>query len=81
MPSPALVPDPPARTTFRQLRPAPPPTGDPWLTLNDAARETQVSLPVLRRAAQRGHLRAVRINGGHGPYRLRRSWLDAWMEE
>ena len=46
MPAPALVPDPPARTTFRQLRPAPPPTGDPWLTLNDAAAETQVSLPV-----------------------------------
>jgi len=72
---------PSALTPFRQLRPAPPPASDPWLTLNDAARETQISLPVLRRAAQRGQLRAVRINGGHGPYRLRRSWLDAWMEE
>jgi excisionase family DNA binding protein len=51
------------------------------LTLRDAARETQISLDVLRRAAKRGHLRAVRINAGHGPYRLRRSWLDAWMEE
>jgi excisionase family DNA binding protein len=67
--------------TYRQLRPAPPPAADPWLTLQQAAAETQVSLPVLRRAAQRGHLRAVRINQGRGPYRLRRSWLDAWMEE
>jgi len=66
--------------SFRQLRPAPTPASDPWLTLVDAARETQVSLPVLRRAAKRGHLRAVRINGGQGPYRLRRSWLDAWMD-
>ena len=80
MPAPALAP-PSSLTPFRQLRPAPPPVNDPWLTLKDASRETQISVDLLRHAAQRGHLRAVRINGGHGPYRLRRSWLDAWMEE
>ena len=65
---------------FRQLRPAPPPASDPWLTLRDASIETQISVPILQRAALRGYLRAVRINGGHGPWRLRRSWLDAWMD-
>jgi excisionase family DNA binding protein len=67
--------------TTMALGPAPAPVTDPWLTLQDAAAEAQLNSETLRRAIQRGQLRAIQVNGGkHGRYRLRRSWLDAWLE-
>lgn len=56
------------------------PVVDPWLTLKTAAAEVDLTVETLRLAIQRGQLRAIKVNGGHGPYRLRRSWLDAWLE-
>jgi len=61
-------------------RPPPVPVADPWLTLREAAAETQISMETLRLASTRGHLRTVRINGHRSPYRIRRSWLDAYLE-
>jgi len=66
-------------TTAAALRPIAPVT-DPWLTLKDAAAEAALNPETLRCAIQRGQLRAIKVNGGHGPYRLRRSWVDAWLE-
>ena len=57
-----------------------PPVTDPWLTTQEAAIEAKLSVETLYRAIQRGQLRAIKVNGGHGPIRLRRSWLDAWLE-
>ena len=66
-------------TTAAAPRPLPP-VVDPWLTLKDAAAEVCLNVETLRLAIQRGQLRAIKVNGGHGPYRLRRSWVDAWLE-
>ena len=54
------------------------PVADPWLTLQEAATEVRLSPETLRLANQRGQLRAIKVNGGR--YRLRRSWVDAWLE-
>ena len=66
-------------TMASPVRPIAPIT-DPWLTLKDAAAEAQLGPETLRLAIHRGQLRAIKVNGGHGPYRLRRSWVDAWLE-
>jgi len=52
---------------------------DPWLTLQEAADEAKASAQTLRRAIINGTLRAVKLNRAHR-YRLRRSWLTAWLE-
>jgi excisionase family DNA binding protein len=62
------------------LRAAPAPNPDPWLTLQEAAAELKLSDQTLRLAVAQGRLRAARVNGNHGPYRIRRSWLDAYLE-
>jgi excisionase family DNA binding protein len=56
------------------------PVVDPWLTLKEAAAEAKLNPETLRSAIARGQLRAIKVNGGHGPYRLRRSWVDTWLE-
>jgi excisionase family DNA binding protein len=62
------------------LRIAPLPPTDPWLTLQEAAAEVRLDSETLRRAIVQGRLRAARANGTSGPYRIRRSWLDAYLE-
>lgn len=52
---------------------------DPWLTLREAAREVRVGYSTLRKAIDQKQLRAVRVNNAR-VWRLRRSWLDAWLE-
>ena len=52
---------------------------DPWLTLQQGAVIVQTHEATLRREIQRGRLRSVRV-GGRKSIRLRRSWLDAWLE-
>jgi excisionase family DNA binding protein len=66
-------------TTSAAIRPLAPVT-DPWLTLKEAAAESKLNPETLRGAIARGQLRAIKVNGGHGPYRLRRSWVDTWLE-
>lgn len=52
---------------------------DPWLTLKQAADIAQVHPATLRRDAARGSLRYARV-GGRTLFRVRRSWLDAYLE-
>jgi len=62
------------------LRAAPTPTTDPWLTLQEAAAEVRVGTTTLRAAIKGGRLRAARISGPQSAHRIRRSWLDAYLE-
>jgi excisionase family DNA binding protein len=52
---------------------------DPWLTLRQGAAHAQADEVTLRREIRRGRLRAARI-GGRKCFRLRRSWIDEWLE-
>jgi excisionase family DNA binding protein len=52
---------------------------DPWLTLQQAAAIVQIHEATLRREIHCRRLRSARI-GGRKSIRLRRSWLDAWLE-
>ncbi|MEP7306322.1 MAG: excisionase family DNA-binding protein [Acidobacteriota bacterium] len=51
---------------------------DPWLTLEQAAGHAQVHAVTLRRAIHANRLKAIRVNGGR-VYRLRVSWIDAFL--
>jgi excisionase family DNA binding protein len=53
---------------------------DPWLTLREGAKHVRANEVTLRREIQRNRLRHARI-GGRKSIRLRRSWLDAWLEK
>jgi excisionase family DNA binding protein len=53
---------------------------DPWLTLRQGAAHAQADEATLRREIRRGRLRAARI-GGRKCIRLRRSWIDQWLEQ
>jgi len=52
---------------------------DPWLTIAQAAICVHVHEATLRREIYRGRLRHARV-GGQKSIRLRRSWLDGWLE-
>lgn len=52
---------------------------DPWLTLQQSAVIVQAHEATLRREIRAGRLRCARV-GGRKSIRLRRSWLDAWLE-
>jgi len=62
------------------LRVAPLPTADPWLTLQEAAAELRIGATTLRSAIKGGRLRAARITGPRSAHRIRRSWLEAYLE-
>jgi excisionase family DNA binding protein len=49
-----------------------------WLNGKQAATYASLSEVTLRRAVQRGELRAYRVNGGHR-VRYRAVDLDAWL--
>lgn len=53
---------------------------DPWLTLAQSAAETQTCERTLRYEICRGRLRHARV-GGRRSIRIRRSWLNAWLEQ
>ena len=85
---PAVLPrllEPPRRTREAMQSPAVLPLpivgidSDPWLTLQQGAAIVQAHEATLRREIRRGRLRAARV-GGRKSIRLRRSWLDAWLE-
>ncbi|HXG89542.1 MAG TPA: helix-turn-helix domain-containing protein [Vicinamibacterales bacterium] len=57
----------------------PSPGDDPWLTATDAATYLSVHTATLRRAIKAGALRAARVSG-RTAIRIRRSWLDEYME-
>jgi excisionase family DNA binding protein len=52
----------------------------PWLTIREAAPYAKCGVKALYRAVRSGQLKAVRL-GGRRELRLRREWLDGWLEE
>lgn len=52
---------------------------DVWLTLEQGASAAQAHPATLRREIRAGRLRAARL-GGRKVFRLRRSWIDEWLE-
>ena len=52
----------------------------PWLTIREAAPYAKCGVKVLYRAISSGQLKAVRL-GGRRELRLRREWLDGWLEQ
>lgn len=52
----------------------------PWLTVEQARRIAQVGPKLLYREIAAGRLRAARI-GGRRELRVRRDWIDAWLEQ
>jgi len=55
-----------------------PPAVDEWMTVKDAAELIHVGLDAIYEACARQELRHVKI--GHSSIRLRRDWLDAWLD-
>ena len=55
------------------------PTETPWLTVKQAALYCQCGARVLYRAADSDQLRVARI-GGRRDIRVKRDWLDAFLE-
>jgi excisionase family DNA binding protein len=54
---------------------------DEWLTVEEVCDELKVSRRTFDRwRARRTGPRSVRL-GGKGPLRVRRSWLEEWLEE
>ena len=51
----------------------------PWLDVGQAAMYARVSKKLLYRAVSTGRLKAARV-GGRRQVRLRREWLDAFIE-
>lgn len=51
----------------------------PWLDAGQGASYARVSRKLLYRAIRSGRLRAARV-GGRRQVRLRREWLDAFIE-
>ncbi len=55
------------------------PERSPWLTVAEASAYCQLCPRVIYTAARSGKLRHARV-GGRREIRLRREWLDAWLE-
>lgn len=56
-----------------------PDVSSPWLDAGQGARYARVSRKLLYRAVRSGRLKAARV-GGKRQVRLRREWLDAFIE-
>lgn len=62
-------------------RTASPSSKHEWLTVEEVCRELRVSRRAWDRwRANRTGPKAVRL-AGNGPIRVRRDWLDAWIEQ
>ena len=51
----------------------------PWLTVKEAADHASLSADTIYTACERGELRHARVSGRR-TIRLRREWIDAWLE-
>jgi excisionase family DNA binding protein len=56
------------------------PIGDEWLDVNGAADYVKLSVDSIYDAVRAGGLRHVRV-GGRLRLRIKKAWLDAWMEQ
>ena len=50
-----------------------------WLTVGDAAEYAALSRDTIYTACERHEIRQVRV-GGRRAIRLKREWIDAWLE-
>jgi excisionase family DNA binding protein len=51
-----------------------------WMTVAEAARYARCGPKTLYREVRRGRLKAARV-GGRREIRVRREWLDRWLED
>lgn len=54
---------------------------DEWLTIDEVCRIVKIGRRTFERYLSRGTGPRVKRIGGNGPIRIRRDWLDEWMEE
>ena len=55
---------------------------DEWLTVDEVCRVVKIGRRTFERYLSQGTgPRVKRIAGRNGPIRIRRDWLDEWMEE
>lgn len=65
--------------TVRQPRPR---GEDEWLTVDEVCRIVKIGRRTFERYLSGGAgPRIKRMGGGNGAIRIRRDWLDEWMEE
>ncbi len=57
-----------------------PGASSPWLTVKEAADYASLSADTIYTACERGELRHARVSGRR-TIRLRREWIDAWLEQ
>ena len=55
------------------------PAPTPWLRPREAAWHAKVGPKIIYRAVRSGALRAARV-GGRKELRIRREWVDRWLE-
>jgi hypothetical protein len=53
---------------------------DEWLTVEEVCAELKISRRTFDRYRALGTGPRCEPLGGHGPLRIRRSWLDSWAE-
>lgn len=54
------------------------PAASPWITVKEGARYVGVGVDAIYKGIANGTLRHSRL--GHSTIRLRRDWLDTWLE-
>lgn len=54
---------------------------DEWLTVDEVCQIVKIGRRTFERYLSRGTGPRVKRIAGNGPIRIRRDWLDEWMEE
>jgi excisionase family DNA binding protein len=73
-----------ARSWTRPVASASPPrtrAEDEWLTVDEVCRIVKIGRRTFERYLSRGTGPRIKRMGGSGTIRIRRAWLDDWMEE
>jgi excisionase family DNA binding protein len=65
----------------RRLAASSRPTADEWLTVDEVCTELKIGRRTFERWRALGTAPRAKRLAGNGPLRIRRSWLDDWMED
>ncbi len=65
----------------RRLAASSRPAADEWLTVDEVCSELKIGRRTFERWRALGTAPRAKRLAGNGPLRIRRSWLDAWMED